>query len=154
MFMVPLPSDALQPQWQAEFRARVGAPLLDRTHGMRGNARNTFGLCPGRPRWRVHDSCSRVRRQFIDRHGFAAGGIGSDDDFRILSNAHRSPWLLNLALLADTIRCANSYVNSRSGKFVLMHTSRISVRPMHPNLENGPKWLWTNHPHSHIFEPI
>src|SRR5260221_227976 len=61
LVVLTLPCDALQAKRQAEFRARVGAPLFDRAYGMRWNARNALGLSPRRPRWRVHHGGSSVR---------------------------------------------------------------------------------------------
>ena len=61
VFALALPSDALQTERQAEFSARVGAPLLDGAHSVRWNARNALRLGPRRPRRRVHDGGRRVR---------------------------------------------------------------------------------------------
>ena len=94
LFELTLSRDTLQAQWQAEFGARVAAPLLYRTYGMRRNARNALGLGPRRPRWRVHDARRRLRREFLVRRGIAAGGIGFAHEFWISSSAHRFRWLL------------------------------------------------------------
>ena len=66
-----------------------------------------------------------MRGQSFNGSGLAAAGVGSVHEFWMSSSAHRSPLFFTLlALLADTILYANSYVNSRSAQIVLLITSR------------------------------
>ena len=103
------PSEA---QGQAKLGACIGAPLFDRAHRMRRNARDAFRLGPSGPRRRFNDRSRGAGGQFCHDGGIAVAGIRSVHNFLMLSSAHTSPRMSKVpALLADTILRADSRVN-------------------------------------------
>ncbi len=79
LFGFPLSGDAIQPQRQAELGAGVRAPLLDRTHGVGGHARNSFRFGPRGPQRRIDQGGRRACRIVVQwqRIRRCRNGIGS-----------------------------------------------------------------------------